>query len=102
MARVSTRRTQRLRTASASSPCASAPPASAATSTWSRGRVQVPSWKWCWMADMTRVLVADDHPPTRAGVRAALEGEGFVVCAEAADADGAVARAVHEQPDVCL
>ena len=51
---------------------------------------------------MTRVLVADDHPPTRAGVRAALEGEGFVVCAEAADADGAVARAVHEQPDVCL
>jgi DNA-binding NarL/FixJ family response regulator len=49
-----------------------------------------------------RVLVADDHVPTRAGVRVALEAGGFVVCAEAADAAGAVAAAVREKPDVCL
>jgi DNA-binding NarL/FixJ family response regulator len=49
-----------------------------------------------------RVLIADDHPPTRAGVRIALEAGGFVVCAEAADAPGAVAAARRERPDVCL
>jgi DNA-binding NarL/FixJ family response regulator len=54
------------------------------------------------MSEPTRVLVADDHAPTRAAVRAALEGGGFVVCAEAADADGAVIAALREQPDVCV
>jgi DNA-binding NarL/FixJ family response regulator len=49
-----------------------------------------------------RILIADDHPPTRAGVRAALEQRGFEVCAEAADASGAVEAAVREAPDVCL
>jgi DNA-binding NarL/FixJ family response regulator len=50
----------------------------------------------------TRVLVADDHPPTRAGVRAALEAAGFEVCCEAADAESAVAGVLRERPDVCL
>lgn len=49
-----------------------------------------------------RVLVADDHPPTRAGVRRVLEQDGFVVCAEQADAVGAVEAALRERPDVCL
>jgi DNA-binding NarL/FixJ family response regulator len=49
-----------------------------------------------------RVLVADDHAPTRAGVRLALAEHGFTVCAEAADARGAVAGALREAPDVCL
>ncbi len=49
-----------------------------------------------------RVLLADDHPPTRAGVRYTLEAAGMVVCAEEADADGAVAAARREVPDVCL
>ena len=40
-----------------------------------------------------RVLIADDHPPTRAGVRLALERGGFTVCAEAWTADGAIDRA---------
>lgn len=48
------------------------------------------------------MLVADDHPPTRAGVRAALTGNGFEVCAEAADARSAVEAALRERPDVCL
>jgi DNA-binding NarL/FixJ family response regulator len=48
------------------------------------------------------VLIADDHAPTRADVRAALEADGFAVCAEAADARDAVVAALREQPDVCL
>jgi DNA-binding NarL/FixJ family response regulator len=50
-----------------------------------------------------RVLIADDHVPTREDVRAALEDDPeFEVCAEAADAPGAVAGALREQPEVCL
>ena len=49
-----------------------------------------------------RVLIADDHPPTRAGVKAALERDGFVVCAQAADARSAIEAARSERPDVCL
>src|SRR6267378_1095212 len=49
-----------------------------------------------------RVLVVDDHPPTREGVRIALARDGIIVCAEAADADSALAAAVREHPDICL
>ena len=49
-----------------------------------------------------RVLVADDHPPTRAGVKAALERDGFTVCAAVADAWAAIEAARAERPDVCL
>jgi DNA-binding NarL/FixJ family response regulator len=49
-----------------------------------------------------RVLIADDHPPTRAGVKVALERDGFVVCAQAADARAAIDAARRERPDVCL
>jgi DNA-binding NarL/FixJ family response regulator len=50
-----------------------------------------------------RVLIADDHAPTREDVRAALEEHpDFEVCAEAPDAPGAVAGALRERPDVCL
>jgi DNA-binding NarL/FixJ family response regulator len=48
------------------------------------------------------VLIADDHPPTRAGIRSALEQDGFVVCAEVGDAPSAVEAAVRERPDLCL
>jgi DNA-binding NarL/FixJ family response regulator len=49
-----------------------------------------------------RVLLADDHAPTRAGVRMALEADGLIVCAEAADATQAVEAALRERPDLCL
>jgi DNA-binding NarL/FixJ family response regulator len=49
-----------------------------------------------------RVLIADDHPPTRMGVRFTLEQAGFDVCAEAADAAGAIEQAKRERPDICL
>jgi DNA-binding NarL/FixJ family response regulator len=50
-----------------------------------------------------RVLIADDHAPTRDDVRRALESEpGFEVCASAGDAAEAVQAAVRGRPDVCL
>ena len=48
------------------------------------------------------VVVADDHAPVRAGVRAAIERAGFVVCAEAADGPGAVEAALRERPQIVL
>ena len=49
-----------------------------------------------------RVVVADDHPPTRAGVRLSLEEAGFEVCAEAANAAAAYDACVEHEPDVAL
>lgn len=50
-----------------------------------------------------RVLIADDHPPTRAGVRGALESsDNFSVCAEASSAPAAVEAALVHAPDVAL
>ena len=50
-----------------------------------------------------RVLIADDHAPTREDVQRALEGdERFRICAMAADAAGAVQAAVRNRPDVCV
>jgi two-component system nitrate/nitrite response regulator NarL len=49
-----------------------------------------------------RVLIVDDHVPTRAGVRLALEEDGFVVSAEEDTGPGAVAAALRDPPDVCL
>ena len=46
------------------------------------------------------MLIADNEP-TRLGARNAL-GREIYVCAEAADAEGAIAAATREQPDVCL
>jgi DNA-binding NarL/FixJ family response regulator len=49
-----------------------------------------------------RVVIADDHPMTRVGVRIALERDGFEICAEADDAATAVEAAERERPDICL
>jgi DNA-binding NarL/FixJ family response regulator len=49
-----------------------------------------------------RVVIADDHAPTRALIRRALERGGFDVCAEAADAGAAVAAARAERPDAVV
>jgi two-component system nitrate/nitrite response regulator NarL len=54
------------------------------------------------MSGSLRVVVADDHPPTRAGVREALEKQSCTVVAEAATADEAIAAAREHTPDVCL
>ncbi len=49
-----------------------------------------------------RVLIADDHVPTRAALRRDLEGAGIEVCAEAATGTQAVDAALRTRPDVCL
>jgi DNA-binding NarL/FixJ family response regulator len=49
-----------------------------------------------------RVVVADDHAPTREGVKIALVRGGFSVCAEAADAESAIEAAKRERPDVTV
>ena len=49
-----------------------------------------------------RVIVADDHAPTRAGVLASLDVDGFDIVGEASNARAAVDLAVTLQPEVCL
>jgi DNA-binding NarL/FixJ family response regulator len=48
------------------------------------------------------LLLADSATATRVGVRGVLEAAGFVVAAEAGDAEAAVAAAVRSRPDVAL
>lgn len=48
-----------------------------------------------------RVVVAASDA-IRAGVRLALDGHGFVVCAEESSSGAAVEAALRERPDVCL
>lgn len=49
-----------------------------------------------------RVTLADDHPPTRLGIRRTLEDVGLTVVAEAGDGDTALAHAIEHEPDLCL
>jgi two-component system, NarL family, nitrate/nitrite response regulator NarL len=56
--------------------------------------------------DMTEesltIVLADDHAPTRAGVRLALENAGFAVAAEVGSADAAVEETLRHRPSLCL
>jgi DNA-binding NarL/FixJ family response regulator len=52
--------------------------------------------------DAPTVVIADDHPAIRLGVRMALLSGGMRVLAEAADRDGAVSAVLKERPDICL
>lgn len=49
-----------------------------------------------------RVVIADDHVPTRLAIRTALEEGGFQVVAEASTAASAVDRVRDQRPDVAL
>ena len=49
-----------------------------------------------------RVLIADDHVPTRAALRGGLEAGGIDVCAEAGTGTQAIDAALSARPDVCL
>ncbi|MFC0314946.1 response regulator [Gordonia phosphorivorans] len=52
---------------------------------------------------MIRIMLVDDHPVVRAGLRAVLEPvRDLEIVAEAADADEAIRRAATEQLDVVL
>ena len=55
------------------------------------------------MSDVVRVLIADDHPVVRSGIRGMLASDPrFEVVAEASDGTEAVAVALRERPDVVL
>ncbi|MGC4083485.1 MAG: response regulator transcription factor [Vicinamibacterales bacterium] len=50
-----------------------------------------------------RIVIADDHPIFRDGLRRLLDSEpGFEVVAEAADGDDAIQRTMEARPDVLL
>jgi two-component system response regulator NreC len=55
------------------------------------------------MSSRVRIMIADDHPLVRSGLRALLERDGeFQVIAEAADGCEAIDLAVLHKPDVIL
>lgn len=54
------------------------------------------------MTDLLRVLLAEPDAPTRAGIRLALEADGFIVCGEPLGVGAAVEAAMRERPDLCL
>lgn len=49
-----------------------------------------------------RVMIADDQPMVRAGLRMMLEAQGFDVVADVADGRAAIESARQLRPDVCL
>ena len=48
------------------------------------------------------IVLIDDEPVTRTAIRRLLEGAGFEVRAEAADADAAIEVSIRERPRICL
>lgn len=50
-----------------------------------------------------RVLIVDDHPVVRDGIRLRVENEGdYVVCGEAADITEALAKMEETEPDIAI
>lgn len=49
--------------------------------------------------ELSRILVIDDHPSVRYGVKHALESAGMVCCGEAASRAEAFAQIAHKSPD---
>lgn len=54
------------------------------------------------MSDVLRVVLADDHAPTRAAVAEALRTQDVEVVASVGSGDAALAAAREHRPDVCL
>jgi two-component system, NarL family, response regulator LiaR len=52
--------------------------------------------------DALKVIIADDDPLARRAIRDALQAEGMVVIAEAAEGHDAIELVLHYEPDVVL
>ncbi len=52
--------------------------------------------------DAIEILIVDDHPVVRAGLRALLDGDGLVITGEASSGEEALAIAVRSKPHVVL
>jgi DNA-binding NarL/FixJ family response regulator len=52
--------------------------------------------------ELIRIVVADDHAIVRAGLRRVLTTKGFVVVADAADPQAALAAVAEHRPDVLV
>ncbi len=56
----------------------------------------------CHHAEVTTVLIVDDHPSFRASARALLQAEGFEVVGEAEDGESALVAARELDPELVL
>ena len=55
------------------------------------------------MMDKRRILIADDHPIFRSGLRALIDADpSFTVVAEATDGEQALSKIADESPDVAI
>ena len=54
------------------------------------------------MTRQVRILIANDHAPTRAGLRQALEDGDFTIASEVGNAHDAIEQATRERPEICL
>lgn len=54
------------------------------------------------VSETLRVVIADDHPSQRLGIKAALQAGGFEVIADVGDAPSAYEAALEHKPDVAL
>lgn len=63
-----------------------------------------PCRQWCATIGRVpkRVLIVDDHEPFRVVARELLEGAGYIVTGEAADAAEALAAVATDRPDAVL
>ena len=49
-----------------------------------------------------KILIIDDHPAVRSGIKSAVEGAGFNCCGEAATRAEAFAQIAHKSPDAVI
>ena len=55
------------------------------------------------MENKTRVVIADDHPIFRRGLKQVIESDpAFIVIFDAADGETALNKAIEEKPDVIV
>src|SRR4029453_18983235 len=90
--------------------CVSAPGGWGAPSRSRAGRAAVPisEWRCRWLPELemsslaegpVRVLVVDDHPMVREGLRSMLAGDSVTIAGEAASGEEALRRAAERDID---